>query len=934
MADERIDIEIVDKVAKTIKPELLGISAAAKNAYMQIAKLKKELGVTASSSVARAAREVAAAEKQATQASQARERQARATAAALDKEAASASRLAAVAARAARTGVAQGSGSNLGGMAGSRSTVAAQTNIMRNGFDRVRDSAKKTGEAVEDVDKKINSVGKQSQLARHHLLNLGFQLQDIFVSLASGQKPLTVFVQQGGQIGQIAAQSGVGLTGMARAAGSVLARFIPLGIAVGTVLGGFALFNREINKDAGIKKYAESLGLTAKEMKELKDVNVTAGDTIKAVFQVIGNAIWQQIGGGVSKAWKTMKQWFEEVKAAAKSELNFIIGANVGGFNAIVKVWKMLPAAIGDIFIQAVNKAIGAINFLIKKAIDGINWISKQANSILPEALQIPMLDDAQINAVKNQWAGAANKVGTAWRDEMDKAMSVDYVGAAYNAVLDQATKNVQERIRKQADAIKEGRAGGRHGKSDAERLAERQAEAIRRINEELQRESALLAQRLVGIDATVAERMSSIEESLNNVKMSLKDASGNWTEYGRSVLEAVTANETAKKSLEDLQSAYSFLYSEVIQPTDDWIAAQEAAAFAMTKFGDAAEQAGIERWLALQREAWLDATNPMRQYNMEIADQQQLLKYYGRELEIQTEIQRRYNEQRKLMPNIEPDRSAIGGDVRSDMRRQGVQGFLGDVDRAANDPYREGGNQWLIDNYDSLYAEIQKRRDADLAHATEYNRQLAELDRRYIDARLSGTESMFGQLATLQSSSVREIAAIGKAAAIAQATIDGIRAVQAALAGPPGPPWSYGIAAATGVATAANVAKIAGIGFQKGGYTGDVPTHQVAGAVHGREFVMDAAATARIGVPALEAMRNGRLNPGPAANNNSAKVTVINNAGADVQVRERSDGELEIIVDRALARKMGPMFERRLSDPNSRESRAIGTNYKTRRNR
>lgn len=46
--------------------------------------------------------------------------------------------------------------------------------------------------------------------------------------------------------------------------------------------------------------------------------------------------------------------------------------------------------------------------------------------------------------------------------------------------------------------------------------------------------------------------------------------------------------------------------------------------------------------------------------------------------------------------------------------------------------------------------------------------------------------------------------------------------------------------------------------GFATGGWTGGDDPSQIAGVVHGREYVFDAAATARIGVPTLEAMRKG----------------------------------------------------------------------------
>ena len=44
-------------------------------------------------------------------------------------------------------------------------------------------------------------------LARHELINFSRQAQDVFVSLASGQRPMQVLIQQGAQIGDVFANS-------------------------------------------------------------------------------------------------------------------------------------------------------------------------------------------------------------------------------------------------------------------------------------------------------------------------------------------------------------------------------------------------------------------------------------------------------------------------------------------------------------------------------------------------------------------------------------------------------------------------------------------------------------------------------------------------------------------------------------------------------
>jgi len=68
----------------------------------------------------------------------------------------------------------------------------------------------------------------------------------------------------------------------------------------------------------------------------------------------------------------------------------------------------------------------------------------------------------------------------------------------------------------------------------------------------------------------------------------------------------------------------------------------------------------------------------------------------------------------------------------------------------------------------------------------------------------------------------------------------------------------SFGGAAAIGLAAVIAAIAMSRGGFEEGGYTGNMGRSEVAGVVHGREFVMDAATTSRIGVANLESLRSG----------------------------------------------------------------------------
>ena len=64
------------------------------------------------------------------------------------------------------------------------------------------------------------------------------------------------------------------------------------------------------------------------------------------------------------------------------------------------------------------------------------------------------------------------------------------------------------------------------------------------------------------------------------------------------------------------------------------------------------------------------------------------------------------------------------------------------------------------------------------------------------------------------------------------------------------------------------------------GGYTGNMGVNDIAGVVHGKEYVLNAAATKRIGVDNLNAMNRGAS----VGNNVSVNVVVNADGSSDVQ--------------------------------------------------
>lgn len=128
-----------------------------------------------------------------------------------------------------------------------------------------------------------------------------------------------------------------------------------------------------------------------------------------------------------------------------------------------------------------------------------------------------------------------------------------------------------------------------------------------------------------------------------------------------------------------------------------------------------------------------------------------------------------------------------------------------------------------------------------------------------------------------LISQAAKDMFGENKAIAIADAIVNTAVGVTKALASAP-PPWNLALAAATGAAGAAQIAKISAQNFATGGFPVGANANVVMNE-RGQEAILNASATARIGRKAIDS-----LNSGAAAIGNSLSVNyspVINFSGS-----------------------------------------------------
>ena len=180
----------------------------------------------------------------------------------------------------------------------------------------------------------------------------------------------------------------------------------------------------------------------------------------------------------------------------------------------------------------------------------------------------------------------------------------------------------------------------------------------------------------------------------------------------------------------------------------------------------------------------------------------------------------------------------------------------MSDIDQKAQDP--------VVDlNQIATLREKAWQDHHDRMQAIESNYQVAsmQLQLSYGEQMASSMTTMMGAIFGEKSRAYAAAFAIEKGFAVAQAALAlGQNIAEASKVGfPYNIPMIAG-AMAQGAQIASIISSVAAptTGYKTGGYTGNYGTSEVAGVVHGQEYVLNAAATRRVGVDTLNAINNG----------------------------------------------------------------------------
>jgi len=191
-------------------------------------------------------------------------------------------------------------------------TFASKSQLLRTRMDEVKGAAASLAAGTISAEKAMEVFGQQVQQgvapkvanASQAVRQFGVQSIDVFQQLATGAPVMQTLIQQGAQVGQVAANAGVGMGQLARGIGGViLSNAGIIGVVAGMVAFGVALntvYSRSTDLEAqqkslaiaiqGVGRSADtSVGQLRGYVDQLKLQGVAAHDAVAAVAELTRN---------------------------------------------------------------------------------------------------------------------------------------------------------------------------------------------------------------------------------------------------------------------------------------------------------------------------------------------------------------------------------------------------------------------------------------------------------------------------------------------------------------------------------------------------------------------------------------------------------------------------------------------------------------------
>lgn len=667
----------------------------------------------------------------------------------------------------------------------------------------------------------------------------------------------------------------------------------PLGAAAVGITAAIAAFTL----------WGDKVELGESKLYNLQDVAKGVWQSIQEGTNAAGKWIDENLGGALT--WlkgqfvgmdTVVSDFFSTIGSVAKGAANFIIGYFSSAFQIIHIMWKRFPDMMQGAFNGVLNIAATAVETIVNYWQKGLKLITNAISGFAPSIAESMnnVMDKMTISIPRLETKGLTDTAGEI-ANAVGEAFKKDYVGSIGDSLAKNAMLAANaRRAAVDADNGTMLRGPGQNqnavDKGKPDKAAEKRANALAKVNAQLDNE----IDRMYTLQPMreAQQKIDQIEEQLIGKGIKLK----------KEELQAITDKVNAVIRAKEVQQQYDKIYEEAVGPARIYNATLEASKRLLDQGAISQEQyAGAVTKAAI---TYASANDPLFEFNRQMDEQLDLLKLLPKQREIEAQIQQKNWEllQNKGIPlnaeqikqmrerlTLQQDLNRVAQEESNMLeatvgqrqqfadKMKALMNLSSNPDSKFTTTDRDSQSMQMLQAMGVDTSMFQKALDVQLASYQQYYSQLDAMkregfltDQEYAQARaqlvvkenkvkMQSWMDLLNGTAELQTSNIKELARIGKAAALAQAIINVYEGVTQAIAkgGLMGVAMGA-VVIANGMAAVAKI-QAQGTGFKSGGYTGNASRDQVVGNVHGQEFVMNAPATQRIGVENLQALQSGQ---------------------------------------------------------------------------
>lgn len=299
---------------------------------------------------------------------------------------------------------------------------AAGTALAQHEYDEASKALQALGVAAAGSRRHMETYGSTVGLTRMQLLTLQYTVNDVVASLASGTSPLTILLQQGGQVTQA-------FGGLRGTIGALVRSINPVYAGLALVAGGFALATaRAFESDAQIRRFDVTLrafgntaGITGAQLRQLsRDLRAQGATTGEA--------------GGIASALARARELPPSLYSRVGG-LSLDIGAGTG----------QAPAEVAAKIVDAFQKGATAIKalddqfqFLTIEERRQITVMAEHGDQAGALAIAVTALERQFGGSFKNSLSEsekASRSLGNAWDNLLESLSKTTIIQGAKEAI-------------------------------------------------------------------------------------------------------------------------------------------------------------------------------------------------------------------------------------------------------------------------------------------------------------------------------------------------------------------------------------------------------------------------------------------------------------------------------------------------------------------